>query len=149
MSEQKSWPQWFPQRRFDLDFPLALWFAGLWFYLKSFLYLCYVYMLGTEPGPYDQWMWIEIGYFAAGVVPSLLLGLALWNEKKNLVWLAVAFLIIDTPMLTFHVLRLAHAGFLDSGLTKFLEFGSLGLNFASLGWLIGYLSIGKTESTRR
>ena len=46
----QSW-QLFPKSRFDLDFPLALWFAGLWFYLKSFLYVCYLYMLGLDPPP--------------------------------------------------------------------------------------------------
>ncbi|MBI5250215.1 MAG: hypothetical protein HY912_12035 [Desulfomonile tiedjei] len=148
MSDRKWFSQWFPQRRFDEDFPLAFWFAGLWFYLKSFLYFCYVYMLGTEPQPYDQWTWFEICYFAAAMIPSLLLGLAMWREKKGFVWLALLFLIIDTPMLTFHVIRLAQGGFLDSGLTKFLEFGSLGLDFVSLGWLIGYLSGRKTESSR-
>jgi hypothetical protein len=146
MSDQKWLSHWFPQRRFDLDFPLALWFAGLWFYLKSFLYLCYVYMMGTEPRPYDQWTWFEIGYFAAAMIPSLLLGLAMWREKYNLLWLALLFLIIDTPVLTFHVMRLAQGGFLDSGLTKFLEFGSMGLNFVSLGWLFGYASIRRAES---
>ena len=37
MNETESWTtRWFPRRRFDADFPLVLWFAGLWFYLKSF-----------------------------------------------------------------------------------------------------------------
>ena len=148
MSDQKWLSLWFPQRRFDLDFPLAMWFAGLWFYLKSFLYVCYVYMLGTEPPPYDLWTWFEIYYFAAMIIPCLLLGLAMWREKKNLVWLSLLFLIIDTPVLTYHVMELAQKGFLDSGLTKFLEFGSLGLNFVSLGWLFGYLSTRRAESSR-
>ena len=75
--------QWFPQRRFDPNFPLAFWFAGLWFYLKSFLYLCYIYMLGLEPPPYSTDVVFEIVYFAVTMVPALLLGLALWNEKKR------------------------------------------------------------------
>lgn len=107
-----------------------------------------MYMLSTEPQPYSLWMWIEIGYFTAAMIPSLLLGVAMWREKKKLVSLAVLFLVIDTPMLTYHVMRLAEGGFLDSGLTKFLEFGSMALNFISLGWLIGYMSTRKTQSSR-
>jgi len=148
MSDQNWLSHWFPQRRFDPDFPTALWFAGLWFYLKSFLYFCYVYMLGTEPPPYDAWTWTEIYYFAGAMIPSLLLGLAMWREKKNMVWIAIAFFLIDTPMLVFHVKRLAELGFLDSGLTKALEFGSLGLNFVALGWLLGYVSTRKIQSSR-
>ena len=75
--------QWFPQRRFDPNFPLAFWFAGLWFDLKSFLYLCYIYMLGLEPPPYSTDVVFEIVYFAVTLVPALWLGLALWNEKKG------------------------------------------------------------------
>jgi hypothetical protein len=125
---------WFPGRRFDADFPLVLWFAGLWFYLKSFLYLCYVYMLGIEPPPYP----LETFYFALGILPALLLGIALWNEKKWLLLPAIIFLGLDTPVLLLHIRRLSHAGFLDSGLTLVLEYGSLALNLLAFGWLIGY-----------
>lgn len=149
MGDSKFLARWFPLRRFDTDFPLALWFSGLWFYLKSFLYVCYVYMLGTEPAPYELWTWIEIGYFAGAFIPALLLGYAMWNEKKNLVWAAILFLLIDTPLLVFHVMKLGETGFLESGLTKFLELGSLALNFVALGWLIGYLTTKNTEASRR
>jgi hypothetical protein len=91
--------QWFPQSRFDPSFPLAFWFAGLWFYLKSFLYLCYIYMLGLEPPPYSADVVFEIVYFAVTMVPALLLGLALWNEKKGAVIPAIIFLMVDTPVL--------------------------------------------------
>lgn len=137
--------QWFPQRRFDLDFPLVLWFAGLWFYLKSFLYLCYVYMLGLDPPPYPM----ETFYFALGIVPALLLGIALWNDKKRLLLPAIIFLGVDTPVMLLHIRRLSHAGFLDSGLTMVLEYGSLGLNVLAFGWLVGfYTSIRATSSER-
>lgn len=141
--------QWFPQRRFDSDFPLAFWFAGLWFYLKSFLYLCYVYMLGLEPPPYSTIVDFEIVYFAVTMIPALLLGLALWNEKKSVVIPAIVFLMVDTPVLLYHVIRLGQEGFLDSGLTRVLEFGSLLLNVVALGWLFGHRSIGKTLSMKR
>jgi hypothetical protein len=138
----------FPERRLTPDFPLPVWFAGLWFYLKSFLYLCYVYMLGIEPPPYSFATTVEIGYFAAAMVPSLLLGLAMWNEREGSYSLAVAFLGVDTPFLMYHIYRLAEGGYLDSGLTKALEFGSLGLNAIALAWLIGYMSAKKSRAER-
>lgn len=138
-TNQKLFPfEWFPARRFDDEFPLAFWFAGLWFYLKGFLYVCYLYMLGVEPYPYPPEAVAEIIYFGVALIPSILLGLALWNEKAWAVIPAIVFLLIDTPLLSFHVIRLAHYGFLDSGLTKGLELGSLALNVAALGWLLGY-----------
>ncbi len=124
-----------PARRLEPDFPLPVWFAGLWFYLKSFLYLCYVYMLGIEPSPYSTATMVEILYFAVTMVPCLLLGLAMWNEREKYYIPAVVFLGIDTPFLLYHVMRLDQGGFLDSGLTKVLEFGSLGLNVVALGCL--------------
>jgi hypothetical protein len=141
--------QWFPQRRFDADFPLAFWFAGLWFYLKSFLYLCYIYMLGLEPPPYSTAVDFEIVYFAVTMIPALLLGLALWNEKKGAVIPAMIFLMVDTPVLLYHVIRLGQEGFLDSGLTRVLEFGSLVLNVVALGWLFGHRSIDGTISMKK
>jgi len=139
----------FPQRRFDPDFPLAFWFAGLWFYLKSFLYLCYIYMFGLEPPPYSPEVWFEIVYFAVTMIPAFLLGLALWNEKKRVIIPAIIFLMVDTPVLFYHVMRLAHEGFLDSGLTRVLEFGSLVLNVVALGWLFGRRSVDKTLSLKK
>lgn len=126
----------FPERRFDADFPLAFWFAGLWFYLKSFLYVCYVYIQGLEPQPYPFNVILETAYFGIAIIPAFLLGLGMWNEKKWVVLPAIAFLVLDTPMLLLHIMRLGDAGFLDSGLTKALEFGSLGFNLLALGWLI-------------
>ncbi|MEI7448903.1 MAG: hypothetical protein WCJ75_04705 [Desulfomonile sp.] len=139
--------QWFPSRRFEVDFPLVFWFAGLWFYLKSFLYVCYIYMAGLEPPPYPPEVTVEIVYFGLAIVPSLLLGLALWNEKRWAVVPAIGFLLLDTPVLFLHVLRLAHDGFLDSGLTKILELGSLVLNVVAVGWLIGYRSRKKASNS--
>ena len=56
-TQRKIFPfQWFPVRRFDADFPLSYWFAGLWLYLKGFLYFCYFYMQGIEPPPDSQWV---------------------------------------------------------------------------------------------
>ncbi|MGO9568310.1 MAG: hypothetical protein ACLP5H_12285 [Desulfomonilaceae bacterium] len=141
--------QWFPQRRFDFDFPLAFWFAGLWFYLKSFLYLCYIYMLGLDPPPYSTAVDFEIVYFAVTMIPALLLGLAMWNEKKWAVMPAIVFLMVDTPVLLYHVIRLGQEGFLDSDLTRVLEFGSLVLNVVALGWLFGHRSIDKTISLKK
>ncbi len=135
----QSWP-WTTlpgQRRFETDFPLAVWFAGLWFFLKGFLYVCYVYMIGLEPSPYSVGARAEIAYFVLAFIPALALGAALWNEK-GMVQAALLFLIVDTPFMIFHVFRLAEAGSLDSGLTMLLEYGSLGLNFLSLGWLAYY-----------
>jgi len=129
---------WFPRRRFELDFPLVFWFAGLWLYLKSFLYLCYVYMMGIEPPPYSTSVLLEMIYFGAAMLPSLMLGAGLWQERKWAFVPAILFLGLDTPVLLLHVLRLAEAGFLDSGLTKMLELGSLVLNVVSIGWLMGY-----------
>ena len=117
---------------------MAFWFAGLWFYLKSFLYICYLYMIGLDPPPYALDVKVEIAYFAAAFIPSFLLGLALWNEKRGAHKPAIVFLVIDTPFLLFHVMRLASEGMLESGLTSMLEYGSLALNVVALGWLIGY-----------
>ncbi len=138
----------FPERRFDPDFPLVLWFVGLWFYLKSFLYICYVYMSGLEAWWYSTWILIETCYFAAALVPVFLMGRALWNEKSWAQGIALMFLIVDTPMLFFHVMRLASAGYLESGLTSILEYGGLGLNLISLGWLVAS-SMGRKPSTVR
>ena len=141
MNETESWTtRWFPDRRFDADFPLVLWFAGLWLYLKSFLYLCYIYMFGLEPQPLPTASLVEVVYFAVVMVPSLLLGMALWNDKRRFVTPAVAFLLVDTPFLVFHVIRLAQAGYLESGLTSVLEIGSLALNVISFSWLMGSYS---------
>jgi hypothetical protein len=150
MNEQSRWRiHWFPQRRLDPHFPLALWFAGLWFYLKSFLYFCYVYMAGMDPPPYPPAVIAETIYFGVMIIPALLLGLAMWNEKKKLVIAAIAFLAVDSPVLIFHVLRMAYGGFLDSGLTKALEIGSLGLNAIALGSLAGYYAAERARSSRK
>lgn len=144
---RKIWTwEWFPARRFDPAFPMVFWFAGLWFYLKSFLYVCYLYMLGLEPPPYPSEVVVEIVYFGAAFIPCLLLGLAFWNEKKWVVVPAIALLLVDTPLLLLHVLRLAQEGFLDSGLTRILEFGSLALNVLGIGWLLGYRTKEKSRS---
>lgn len=136
---EKVWfLNWFPTRRFELDFPLVFWFSGLWFLLKAFLYLCNVYAIGLEPSPYLLSVRIELVYFGAACIVSLMFGLALWNEKKGASKPAAIFLIVDTPMLLFHIIRLSEAGFLDSGITVALEFGSLALNLISLVWLIAY-----------
>jgi hypothetical protein len=141
--------EWFPDRRLDPHFPLVLWFAGLWFYLKSFLYFCYVYMAGMDPPPYPLGVKVETIYFAVAIIPSLLLGLAMWNEKKRFLVAAILFLALDTPVLSFHVLRLANGGFLDSGLTKAMEIGSLTLNVIAFGWLIGYFSASRNRNVRK
>jgi hypothetical protein len=141
--------EWFPPRRFAPDFPLSFWFAGLWLYLKAFLYLCYFYMQGIEPPPYSEWVIIETAYFGIAIIPCLILALALWNEKKQAVLPAIAFFLLDTPILLFHVLRLAEAGFLDSGLTKLLEIGSLFLNVVALGWLIGSRAAQATKESSK
>jgi hypothetical protein len=139
----KPWTlRWFPQRRFDPDFPLAFWFAGLWFYLKGFLYVCNLYMIGLEPAPYALDVKVEIVYFSVAFIPSVLLGMALWNEKRSALKAAIFFLVADTPFLLFHVMRLAGAGMLESGLTNVLEYGGLALNVMALGWLIGYAASG-------
>lgn len=139
----------FPRRRFDPDFPLAFWFAGLWFYLKAFLYFCYLYMLGLEPTPYPPQAVIEIAYFGVTLIPAVLLGFALWNEKTRFVIAAIVFLVIDTPMLIFHVYQTAQAGYLDSTLAQGLEFGSLLFNVVSLAWLIGYQIAHKADFAAR
>lgn len=142
--------EWFPARRFAPDFPMSFWFAGLWFYLKAFLYFCYFYMQGIEPPPYSAWVTGETIYFGVTIIPCLVLALALWNEKKQAVLPGIAFLLLDTPVLLFHVLRLAEAGFLDSGLTQMLEIGSLFLNVVALGWLIGSrATLATKESSKR
>jgi hypothetical protein len=149
MTGTESWTtRWFPQRRFDTDFPLVLWFAGLWFYLKSFLYLCYVYMFGLEPQPLPMASMIEVVYFAIMIIPSLLLGMAMWNDRRRYIGPAIAFLAVDTPVLIYHILRLMDAGYLDVGLTSVLELGSLTLNVISFSWLMGsYVRL--RENSRR
>jgi hypothetical protein len=139
--------EFFPERRFQDNFPLVFWFAGLWFYLKSFLYLCYLYMLGLDPTPYSTAATFEIFYFAIAMIPAFVLGVAFWNEKAIALAAGVVYLIIDTPILSFHVLRMADEGYLDSGLTQFLEIGSLAMNVIILGWLIGSRSTVKTSSS--
>jgi hypothetical protein len=147
MSDRTWWNfRWFPDRRMDPDFPLALWLAGLWFYLKSFLYFCNVYMTGVEPPPYPPPVIEETAYFGLTIVPFLLLGLAMWNEKKAFVIPAILFLGLDTPILGLHVLRLAYGGFLDSGLTKAMELGSLTINVVAFVWLVAYYTASKTTS---
>ena len=131
------------------SFPLAFWFAGLWFYLKSFLYLCYVYMLGLNPPPYSTAVLVETAYFAATLIPCFLLGAAFWNEKKWVLLPAILFLLVDTPMLIFHVVRLTQAGYMDAGLTRVLEFGSLFLNVVALSWLFGYYSSTKSSGSAK
>ena len=127
----------FPERRFDLDFPMVYWLAGIWFYLKTFLYVCYLYMLGLDPTPYSASAKFEIFYFAVALIPAFLLGIGFWNEKAKARVLGIIFLVIDTPILGFHVLRMADEGYLDSGLTQFFEIGSLLMNVVVLAWLIG------------
>jgi len=135
-----DWDRMPGRRRFERDFPLAFWFAGLWLFLKSFLCLCYLYMIGLEPPPYSVSSYVEIAYFAVAFIPALWLAIALWNEKKGALTPAIAFFIVDTPLLFFHVLNVSKGGGLESGLTMVLEYGSLGLNFLSLGWLLSYLA---------
>ncbi len=130
----------FPERRFDLDFPLVYWFAGLWLYLKGFLYICFLFMLGSDPGPYEPAVTFEIAYFSLAFIPALILGFGFWNEKKWAVVPSIMFLLIDTPIILFRILRLADAGFLDSGLTQIFELGGLFLNLATLGWLFAFRS---------
>jgi hypothetical protein len=139
----------FPRRRFEPDFPPVLWFAGLWFYFKSFLYLCYVYMEGLEPGPYSAVVKVETIYFLCAAIPCFLFGMALWREKKHIVKPATIFVAIDTPVVIFHVFRMANAGMLDSGLSGALEAGSLGLNLLSLGWLTSYLMMEEKQGVRK
>lgn len=129
-----------PEDRFDSDFPLVLWAAGLWLYLKSFLYLCNLYVIGLEPAPYQLGLKIEIAYFAIAFIPSFIIGLMLWNRRPGFEILATVFLVLDTPFLIFHIINLAQTNFLESGLTKLLEYSSLGLNFLLLGWLIANLA---------
>jgi len=150
MNETESWTtRWFPLRRFNTDFPLVLWFAGLWFYLKSFLYLCYVYMFGLEPQPLPADSMFEVVYFALMIIPCLLLGMAMWNERRRYIVPAVAFLALDTPVLLYHIWRLNEAGYLDAGLTSVLELGSLTLNIISLLWLLGSFAELREDSGRK
>jgi hypothetical protein len=135
-----DWDRLPGRRRFERDFPLVFWFAGLWLFLKSFLCLCYLYMIGLEPPPYSVSSWVEIVYFAVMFGPALWLAIALWNEKSNALGLAIAFFVVDTPLLFFHVLNVSKMGGLESGLTMALEYGSLGLNFVSLGWLLSHFA---------
>lgn len=147
MKKHGFWEFWFPERRFEEDFPMALWFAGLWFYLKSFLYLCNVYMAGLEPPPYRGFTLVEIAYFAAAIIPAFLLGFAMWREKKKFIIPAVLFLVVDTPFLFMHVMNLYKLGFLDSALTKVLEFGALFINVMALGCLVGYATLMNRRSS--
>ncbi len=128
----------FPEQRFDAAFPVAVWFSGLWLYLKSFLYVCYLYNLGIEPPPYGPGALLEIAYFGLAAFPSFFLAMALWNRKESSVVPALLFLAVDTPFLLYHVIRLGQMGFLDSGLTRIVEFGSLALNGIAIGLLINY-----------
>ncbi len=141
--------KWCPPRRLDPDFPMAFWFAGLWLYLKSFFYLCNLYSIGIDQMPFPAPVKIEIAYFALAFVPSLLLGLVLWNERREHLKTAILFLAIDTPLLLFHVWRMSRSGMLDSFLTLVLELGSLGLNFLALGWLVSYAVESKALSRPR
>ncbi len=144
----ESWAaKWFPKERFNPNFPLVLWFAGLWFYLKSFLYICYVYVFGLEPMPMPTGSIVEVIYFLLAIVPSLLLARAMWNYNRTFILPAIAFLVVDTPFLGYHILRLADAGYLDSGLTSVLELGSLTLNVIALAWLMGSLSVLRKSSS--
>lgn len=130
----------FPERRFELDFPLVYWFAGLWFYLKGFLYICFLFMIGSDPGPYEPAVLFEIVYFSIAFIPAFVLGFGFWNEKTWALAPALVFLLADTPILLFRILRLADAGFMDSGLTQIFEIGGLLLNLATLGWLFAFKS---------
>jgi hypothetical protein len=141
--------RFFPKRRLEPDFPLVFWFVGLWCYLKAFLYVCYLYMLGLEPPPYPSGAVFEIAYFAAALIPALVIAYALWNEKPRFVLVAILFFIIDTPVLIYHVGRMMEAGFLDSTLTKILEFGSLIFNVVSLGWLVGFRTSRRVQYARK
>jgi hypothetical protein len=136
--------QLFPGERLNPDFPLAIWFAGLWCYFKAFLYLCYVYMLGLEPPPYSTGTICEVVYFGITMIPFALLGYELWHRVGRFVLLAVLMLAVDTPILFAHVWRLGTLGFLDSTLTKVLEFGGLLLNVVALSWLLGYMTARKS-----
>ena len=139
----------FPERRFDPDFPMVFWLAGIWFYLKTFLYLCYLYMLGLDPTPYSAAAKFEIFYFAVALVPAFILGIGFWNEKAKSWIFGIVYLVIDTPILGFHVLRMADEGYLDSGLSQFFEIGSLLMNVIVLGWLIGSNSNVKSQSVKQ
>jgi hypothetical protein len=139
----------FPANRFDPDFPLPIWFAGLWFYLKSFLYLCYIYMLGLEPAPYPSGAIFEVLYFGFTMMPAFCLGLLLWNRRERYTLPAILFLVIDTPVLLYHVWRLGRLGYLETTLTKGVEFGSLGLNVMALVWLINYVLSKRVEALSR
>ena len=139
----------FPQRRFDHDFPMVVWFVGLWFYLKGFLYLCYFYVLGLEPSPFSPDLITETVYFGAVCIPVFFLAYSLWNEKGWARTVALIFLIVDTPMLHMHIQRLDEARYLEAGLTVVLEYGGLGLNLLSIGWLIGYFLSGPRSTTRK
>ncbi|MGC8605342.1 MAG: hypothetical protein ACP5VS_16865 [Desulfomonilaceae bacterium] len=138
----------FPERRFDNDFSFVFWLAGLWFYLKTFLYFCYLYMLGLDPTPYSSAAKFEIFYFAVALIPAFVLGVAFWNEKAKALFFGIIYLVIDTPILGFHVLRMADQGYLDSGLTQFFEIGSLALNVIVLGSLIGTRSTPKSDPAK-
>ncbi len=142
MDKNSLWERFslFPDRRFDSDFPLVYWFAGLWFYLKGFLYICFIYMLGSDPGPYEPAVIFETVYFSVAILPALAFGYGFWNEKQWTPTPALVFLFIDTPVILFRILRLAEAGFLDSGLTQVFEIGGLFLNLATLGWLFAFRS---------
>jgi hypothetical protein len=146
MGETGSGIRLFPRERFNDDFPLVYWAAGLWLYLKSFLYLCNLYVIGLEPQPYQFAIKIEIAYFALAFAPAFLLGLMMWNRPRSFGLAAIVFLVLDTPFLIFHIINLSQTNFLDSGLTKLLEYTSLGLNFLALGWLIASLAQQKVKS---
>jgi hypothetical protein len=102
-------------------------------------------MFGIEPPPYSSGTWFEIAYFGITFIPAFLLAYGLWQLKEKYIGPSILFFLIDTPVLAFHVLRLAQAGYMDSGLTKILELGSLVLNVVALGWLIGFRSAQKNK----
>ena len=97
-------------------------------------------MFGLEPLPLPTESMVEVVYFVIMIVPCLLLGRAMWNDKRGFVVPAMVFMVIDTPFLIYHLLRLADAGYLESGLTTVLELGSLSLNIISLVWLVSSFS---------
>jgi hypothetical protein len=97
-------------------------------------------MLGSDPGPYEPAIIFETFYFSIALIPAVILGYAFWNEKEWALTPAIVYLLLDSPILLFRVLRLAEAGFLDSGLTQVFELGGLILDLVTLGWLFAYRS---------
>ena len=97
-------------------------------------------MFGLEPLPLPTASIVEVVYFVIMIVPCLLLGRAMWNDRRDFVIPAIVFMAIDTPFLIYHIQRLDSAGYLDSGLTTVLELGSLTLNIISIVWLLSSFS---------